>query len=150
MSQKKNEVPQVIDGGNFADERGHISFVNAFHFKNIKRFYCITHLETDLIRAWQGHKIETKYFYVVSGRFLISAVKIDHWENPSALLKGAPFILSSEKSQLLKIPGGYANGFKALDKNSKMIIYSDLTLEDSEKDNIRFFSETWQNWDIYK
>ena len=146
MSQIKHEIPHIVDGGNFTDERGKISFVNDFNFKNIKRFYCITHFKTDLIRAWQGHKIETKYFYVISGSFLISTVKINDWEYPSESLTAVPFILKSTKSQLLKIPGGYANGFRALEKNSKMIIYSNLTLEESTKDMVRFESNKWQNW----
>ena len=61
-------------------------------------------------RAWQGHQIEYKYFYVVSGLFLICAVKIDNWQNPSKDLFVEEFILSEEKSWILAIPPGYANG----------------------------------------
>lgn len=33
--------PKVIQGGNFSDHRGTISYVNDFSFKDIERFYII-------------------------------------------------------------------------------------------------------------
>lgn len=64
--------PKIIKGGKFKDERGLIRFVNDFHFENIKRFYLIKHPDTKFVRAYQGHQLESKYFYPVSGSFVIA------------------------------------------------------------------------------
>ena len=99
------------------------------------------------MRAWQGHKIEKKYFLAVTGSFLICVTKIDNWNNPSKDLKVEKFVLSSKKPQALVIPRGYANGFKALTLNSKLLIFSNLALSDSQKDIFRFDKELWYKWD---
>ena len=81
------ENHQLIEGGSFSDERGTLQFVNNFNFKGIKRFYTVSQPNTSVIRAWQGHKIESKYFFVSKGKILISWVKIDNWDNPDKKLK---------------------------------------------------------------
>ena len=60
---------RLIQGGSHVDARGSISFVNDFDFKNVCRFYCITPKTKTEVRAWQGHKIESKWFYCISGVF---------------------------------------------------------------------------------
>lgn len=59
---------KVIEGSSFQDNRGIIRFVNEFDLKNIRRMYVIKP-ETNVIGAWQGHKIVKKWFYVLSGFF---------------------------------------------------------------------------------
>ncbi|NVN94323.1 MAG: hypothetical protein HXX18_03460 [Bacteroidetes bacterium] len=132
-----------IKGNTFTDSRGTINFVNDFHFENIKRFYTITHPDTNIVRAWQGHKIETKHFFVSKGNFLICWIEIDNWENPSKELIINKQILSVETPQILIVPPGTANGFKALETNSTLVIFSDLTLEASSEDIYRFESNYW-------
>ncbi len=78
-----SEQPTIIKGGNFTDHRGSMRFVNDFRFEDIKRFYFIKHPETSVIRAWQGHQFEKKYFYPISGRVVVALVKIYDFENPS-------------------------------------------------------------------
>ena len=55
--------PTIIQGGSYTDDRGTIDFVNDFHFEGVKRFYTITHPDTSIVRAWQGHTSNAKYFY---------------------------------------------------------------------------------------
>lgn len=136
----------LIDGGIHKDERGKISFVNSFDFHDVKRFYLIQNSSIDIIRAWQGHKIETKYFYVISGSFLVCGVKIDDWKHPSENLPVEKYILLEDKSQILKIPSGYANGIKALQEESKLLIFSTSSLEESKNDDYRFDKNLWRNW----
>ena len=81
----------IIEGGKFKDDRGEIRFVNDFDMTEVKRFYTIFHPDTSIIRAWQGHKIETRWFYCTEGIFDIRAVKIDNWGNPSDILKTPPY-----------------------------------------------------------
>jgi dTDP-4-dehydrorhamnose 3,5-epimerase len=132
---------QVIQGGSFTDHRGTIRHVNDFNFEGIKRFYTIYHPNTEVIRAWQGHKVESKYFYVIKGSFKVNCIKIDDWNEPLKSLQVESIILSDQESQTLKIEPGYANGFKALVPDSIVMIYSDKTLQESQEDNFRWVPE---------
>jgi dTDP-4-dehydrorhamnose 3,5-epimerase-like enzyme len=136
----------IIQGGIFDDHRGRLAFVNEFNFDDVKRFYTICNNSTDIVRAWQGHRIENKYFYVTSGSFVIGIVKIDNWKNPAKDLPSEKFILSADKSQILKVPAGYATGIKALVENSNLMVFSSNTLEDSSNDEYRFDADMWINW----
>lgn len=134
---------QLIKGNIHIDQRGIVRFVNDFHFENVKRFYTITHPDTNITRAWQGHKLETKYFYVTKGSFLINWIKIDNWQQPSKDLETNTHTLSDSESEILIIPPGHVNGFKALEPDSTMIMFSDMLLEDSKKDDYRFPVNYW-------
>ena len=61
--------PKIIDGGVFSDERGTLQFVNNFDMSVVKRMYFTTHPSIDTIRAWQGHRIEKRWFFCVKGGF---------------------------------------------------------------------------------
>jgi dTDP-4-dehydrorhamnose 3,5-epimerase len=135
---------QLIKGNIHKDQRGIVKFVNDFHFENVKRFYTITHPVTSTIRAWQGHKLETKYFYVTKGSFLINWIKIDNWEKPSKELKINTHTLSDTESEILIIPRGHATGFKALAPDSTMVVFSDMSLEESKNDDYRFAQDYWR------
>ncbi len=138
--------PYLIKGGIYRDKRGVISFVNDFIFDNIKRFYIITHTDSSEVRAWQGHKFESKYFYCLKGKFLVNLVKINDWSNPSMELDVITYNLEAEISQVLYIPPGYANGFKATTKDSQLLVYSDKTTEESKDDDYRYDANYWFNW----
>lgn len=140
---------QLIRGGQFEDNRGRVSFVNDFDFSGIKRFYCIHHLDTRTVRAWQGHKMEHKYFYVSSGSFLIAWVAIDDWNNPSLHLKPESIVLQYNEPAVLHIPSGYANGIKALEPDARLLVYSDQDLEAARLDDWRFNSDLWLDWTKY-
>lgn len=140
------ERPKVMKGGSFSDERGIMRFVNDFRFCDVKRFYFIKHKDISIIRAWQGHQFENKYFYPILGSFVIAWVKIDNFENPSDHLIPEYHILSAQTSEILSVPKGYANGLKALEPDSEIMIFSDTSLEDSVKENIRFPQDKWLDW----
>jgi dTDP-4-dehydrorhamnose 3,5-epimerase len=141
-----HEKPTIIKGGNFADHRGIMRFVNNFSFKDVKRFYLIKHPDTEIVRAWQGHQLEKKYFYPISGSFVIAWVKIDDFENPSINLIPEYHILSVASSEIISIPKGYANGLKALETNSELLLFSDMGLEESLNENIRYPAGWWMDW----
>ena len=48
------------------------------------------------------------------------------------------------------IPLGYANGIKALETNSKLIVFSSQTLENAKKDDYRFEKNLWFDWNSIK
>lgn len=136
--------PTIIQGGNFTDHRGTVSFVNDFSFKDIERFYIISNSETKPVRAWQGHKIDAKNFYCISGSFKIHFVKIDNWENPSKELHVETIIASASDSKIIHIPAGFANAIEALEKDSKLISFSTLPLLRVNEDDIRYDSDYWR------
>jgi len=136
----------IIEGGKHEDARGKLIFFNDFDMSRVRRFYMIEHPDTEIVRAWQGHQKEEKWFYVVDGSFKIVLVRPDNWENPSLELKTEPFVLESAEPKILHVPGGYANGFKALKQKSRIIVFSSFTVEESSKDNFRFHKEQWYNW----
>lgn len=138
---------KLIEGGIHDDERGTIAFVNDFDLSEVVRFYRITHPKTSIVRAWQGHQKESKWFHCYQGSFLIKLMKIDKWETPSKDLIPQVFELKNSQSQVLYIPPGYASGFKALEKNSSLMVFSDMTVENSMEDDFRFEKNYWFNWD---
>lgn len=133
------EEPKLISGDIRIDDRGSVSFVNEFDFKNVKRFYMVENHHQDFIRAWHGHKKEGKYVLVSCGTALIGTVNMESD-------KLDKFILSAKKPCILWIPPGYANGFKNLEKNTKIIFFSTSTLEESKDDDIRFPYDKWDIW----
>ena len=141
------EQPTLIKGGTFTDPRGILRFVNDFQFCDVKRFYFIKHPDTSVIRAWQGHQFEKKYFYPITGSFVVAWVKIDDFEIPSMDLKPEYHVLNSANSEIVSVPKGYANGLKALEPNSEILIFSDMALEESVNEKIRYPADWWLDWD---
>ena len=136
-------IPKIIQGGNFSDHRGTISYVNDFSFRDIERFYIISNADENPIRAWQGHKLDAKNFYCLSGSFKIHFIKIDNWKNPSKDLTIETFLVSESESKVVHIPAGYANAIEALESNSKLISFSTLPLSNVSDDDVRYPSDYW-------
>jgi dTDP-4-dehydrorhamnose 3,5-epimerase-like enzyme len=141
-----HEEVEFIEGRCFNDERGTLNCVNDFSFSGIKRFYQIKQKDPTVVRAWQGHQVERKYFFVNHGTFFIAWVKIDDFANPSPHLAAEHTVLSADKPGILAIPAGYANGFKAMEPNSILSVYSNFTLRESEDDRCSFDSSLWMKW----
>ena len=59
-----------------------------------------------------------------NGKFTAAFVTIDNWEHPSQDLKPEIFHLTADKSQILCIPEGYANGFQAEEPDSILLVFS--------------------------
>lgn len=142
-------MTQLIEGGTHVDNRGTIRFVNDFDMSPVKRFYRIAHPDVSVVRAWQGHRKEAKYFTCVKGSFLVCGVKIDDFENPSSGLKAEKYILKADEPSVLHLPAGYANGIKALEPDSELMVFSDKTTEEATGDQIRFDSGLWLDWNKY-
>lgn len=132
---------ELIDGGLFVDDRGQVSFVNGFDFLGVKRFYLVENHEKGFIRAWHGHKIESKYVFVTKGTVLMGVVDLET-EVPET------FILSANKPQVLYIPAGHANGFKTLTDDAQIMFFSTTTLEESHGDDYRYDYKKWDIWEI--
>jgi dTDP-4-dehydrorhamnose 3,5-epimerase-like enzyme len=134
----------LIEGNTFSDERGTLNFINAFDMSEIVRFYEITPANTDVIRAWQGHQKEKKWFYCNSGSFVINLVKVNDFKKPSSTIVPERFEILADSTAVLEISGGYATGFKATEDNSKLMVFSNFNLEQSKEDDFRFPLDTWK------
>lgn len=137
---------QVIEGGISIDARGKIAYVNDLDITDAKRFYIIHHNDTETVRAWQAHQYERKWFYCLKGSFTTAFVRIDNWENPSTDLTAEIFILSDKESKVICIPEGFANGIKANEPNSILMVFSDKTLAESINDSWKYDNKLWMNW----
>lgn len=138
----------LISGDLAVDDRGEVGFVNNFDMTQVKRFYTVVNHKTGFIRAWHAHKKESKYVTVVNGAAIIAAVKIDNWDKPSKDLKIYKFILSAVRPSVVFIPKGYANGFMNLTVDTKILFFSNSTLEESMGDDIRYDAYYWNPWHI--
>lgn len=133
---------EIIDGGLSVDDRGIVTYVNDFNFKDVKRFYMVQNHSKGFVRAWHGHEKEAKYVLVVRGTILLSVMPMD------ALGEIDTIILSDKKPQIAFIPAGNYNGFKTLTDDAQVIFFSTTTLEESKGDDIRLsaneFKEVWE------
>jgi len=142
------DKPKLIQGGIAVDDRGSISFVNDFNFKDIKRFYIVENHKQGFVRAWHAHKKEMKYVMMIKGSALIGAVKIENWENPSKDSIPEKFVLSYQKPGILYVPAGYANGFMSLTPDAKIIFFSSSSLEEGKGDDFRYPARYWDIWQV--
>jgi dTDP-4-dehydrorhamnose 3,5-epimerase len=142
------DQPRLIEGDLAVDDRGEVSFVNAFKLVGVKRFYLVSNHRAGFVRAWHAHKHEAKYVTVVNGAALFGAIRIDNWSNPSKRAPVSRFVMSAKSPSVLFIPPGYANGFMSLTEDCKVMFFSTATLEESKKDDIRYEARYWNIWKI--
>lgn len=133
---------QLINGGTAVDDRGIVSFVNDFDFKDVKRFYLVENHSKGFIRAWHGHKKEGKYILVITGAAIVAVMPLDE---PNETER---YVLSEIRPQVLYVPPGYYNGFKTLTADTKVMFFSTSSLEESKDDDIRLsakdMSKVWE------
>ena len=148
MKSNQNSV-FITDFQKYTNHLGVLNHCNSLILSRYKRIYTILHPKTSNVRAWQGHPNEGKCFIPIRGKFLICWVKIDDFDNPSERLKAKSLILDASKKKIIEIPKGYANGLKALEPDSEVMVFSEFSLDDSLLDEIRFHSDLWFNWKEY-
>jgi len=132
-----------IQGTAYKDSRGGLNFFNTFDMSEINRMYEISPDDTKTVRGWQGHKTEKKWFYCNAGSFIVNLIEIDDFDNPSSNLVPTRFVLDAKDPGVLEISGGYATGFKALRENSKLLVFSNFSLENSKQDDFRYEVDQW-------
>ena len=126
--------PILFSGNCHQDQRGQLYYNNNFDATNIKRMYVIENHSVDFVRAWQGHKIEQRWFCAVQGRFKIQLIAIDNWEKPNDSLPRLGYILKSETLDVLHVPAGYVSSIQALEEKSKLVVMSDYHLGEINDD----------------
>ena len=149
MSKETFMTPSLIQGDIFIDSRGTLSFINDYDFEGIKRFYMIQNHQQGFVRAWHGHKIESKVFYCVEGTFRIGLVPLPaDDEKNTHLVEPQYFFLDSRKPQILIVPPGYANGTQNLSQSGTLMVFSNKSLSESKSDDYRFSHDYWGDWTI--
>ena len=146
--EKQAAGVRLFDGGLAVDDRGQVSFVNSFDFKDVKRFYMVANHKQGFVRAWHAHKKEAKYVLVVKGAAVLGAVEIDNWDKPSRKSEAQRFVLSEKKPTVLYIPAGYANGFMTLIEDTQIMFFSTSTLDESLGDDFRYEARYWDIWSV--
>jgi dTDP-4-dehydrorhamnose 3,5-epimerase-like enzyme len=129
--------PSVIKGGFYQDERGELKFNNSFNASEVKRIYFIQNRDTTFERGWQGHKIEQRWFTVVTGKFLINTLLVENWEIPCSNLNSLAFEINADSFDVLHIPNGYITCIRALEDNSKLMVMSDYLMGETN-DEVRY------------
>tara|TARA_B100001287_G_C22681412_1_gene530625 strand:- start:907 stop:1365 length:459 start_codon:yes stop_codon:yes gene_type:complete len=140
--------PILIEKGEATDNRGSLEFYNSVNLDDFKRFYIVSNPKKGTVRAWHGHKLESKLVKVIKGKFIVCTIQIDNWENPNRDIKPFKFELD-EKSGILYIPSGFANGAINLEPDSRILYFSSLNLQESKQDDFRFDSKFWNPWEEY-
>lgn len=137
----------TIQGGIAEDHRGHIRFVNDFDMTQVKRFYIIKNKDTDLVRGWRAHRIEQRWFYVLSGSFSLDLIKIDNWENASPELPVERRILRAVDKKVLHVPVGYGTAFQALEPESELLVFADYGIDHAKNDDYTWREDYFVNRD---
>ena len=139
----------VVEGEIFSDARGQISSLNSFHFTDVERCYVIHHPDKSVVRGWNGHKFEKKWFYCIKGAFILGLVEVDNWENPSLNLNAEIYELTANESKIICVPEGYANCIKACEEDSIMLVLSNKSIDEALNDSWKYDSSMWVDWSKY-
>lgn len=131
---KENRI-ETIQGGVAKDQRGQIRFVNDFDMTQVERFYIIKNGNTELVRGWRAHRIEQRWFYVLSGAFRLDLVQIDNWEQASPNLPIEKRVLKVEEQQVVHVPAGYGTAFQALEPESELLVFADYGIDHTPNDD---------------
>lgn len=127
----------LLKGKIHADERGTITFNNDFDASQVKRIYTMENNSLEFVRGWQGHKVEQRWFACMSGKFEISVIQVDDFENPSKDLTINQYELTTDGLNFLHVSAGCITAIQALEENSKLLLLSDYMLGEIQ-DEYRF------------
>jgi len=132
---------QLFDRQLFVDDRGHFTNIPLilpdFNFKG-KRVYVCDNFQKGTVRGYHHHKHEAKVFICLKGGIKFVLLPDDMMiKMNSNVWKPETFTLSETIPKALYVPANYANAWQTLTDDTIMIGVSDVTVEQSMKDNIR-------------
>lgn len=126
---------KIITGGVAKDQRGNIRFVNDFDMTSVKRFYIIKNADIELVRGWRAHRLEQRWFYVLSGGFEVDLIEIDNWDQPAADLAVKKMKFNATDMNVLHVPKGYGTAFRATQPDSELLVFADHGIEHASIDD---------------
>lgn len=133
----------LTHGNKFIDCRGKVLFNNELNLYEVKRMYVLENKDINIIRAWQAHKVEKRWFVAVEGQFEIKLVKIDNFDNPSIDLRVQAFQINSDTMDCLEIQAGYATSIRSLSNPAKLVVFSNYLFGEVD-DFYKFDLKTWK------
>ena len=134
-----DNFPEIVAGGVAIDDRGVLSYLNTAPFSKVKRMYMVENFNVNTIRAFHGHLFEEKIALVIAGAAIVNVSQMRIVSgNIVGLDQPTRFVLADHNPQLLRIPAGYANGWKALLPNTKILFFSSTTMEEAKHDDYRW------------
>jgi dTDP-4-dehydrorhamnose 3,5-epimerase-like enzyme len=131
------ELPKIIKGDCHIDHRGTLSYNNNFDATGVKRVYFIENKNDNVVRGWQGHKIEKRWFCAAIGSFIIRLIKINNWELPSKELRCIEYEINSDKLEVLYVPKGYVTSIQSIGENAKLLVMANYLIGET-KDEYRY------------
>jgi hypothetical protein len=70
------QLPEIISATSHQDQRGQLQAFSGFNLHDIVRMYAIEPADTQIIRAWQGHHKERKWFLPAAGSFEVQTIPL--------------------------------------------------------------------------
>ena len=137
MSSKENRFNALLrEGDKSNDDRGILFHNNDFDLSPIRRVYVIENKNTNYFRGWKGHKIENRWFTCVKGKIRVYLTSIENLEN--RIEKYQYFELNEDKMDVLFVPSGHATLIKQITANSRIMVFSDWLIGESNDENLRW------------
>lgn len=124
----KQEAPRLIKGNAYRDKRGVLRFNNEFDLLDVRRLYIIENSSMEIVRGWQGHKIERRWFSAIQGSFKIDLIAIENWLEPPKNSEKISFKLFSNTLDVLHVPKAYITRIQSLESNSKLLVMADYLI----------------------
>ena len=133
-----NSFPHIIKGDLFKDNRGKLFSCNRFDMSLVKRMYSIENCDSNYIRGWKGHKIETRWFFATKGSMIINTILISDLENAHPLPVINTFKLNEDNLNILEVPPGFATSIKQYSNGDRICVYADYHLGVSGDEDLRW------------
>jgi dTDP-4-dehydrorhamnose 3,5-epimerase-like enzyme len=136
--------PEEIKIECHVDDRGFLYQIYGNYldkFPQIRRVYVVGNFSKGVIRGFHKHLEEWKCYFAISGS--AKFVVVDGEKNIST------YVLCSRNPSILIVPPTYAHGWISLEDDTMLIGFSNKTLEESLKDDIRidpltFGRDVWE------
>ena len=131
-------IPNIIKGDLFKDNRGKLLSCNQFDMSHVKRMYSIENTNSNYIRGWKGHKIETRWFFATKGSIIINTILISDLEKAHPLPVINTFKLNEDNLNVLEVPPGFATSIKQYSNGDRICVFSDYEIGVSDDEDLRW------------
>ena len=131
-------IPNIIKGDLFKDNRGKLLSCNQFDMSHVKRMYSIENINSNYIRGWKGHKIETRWFFATKGSIIINTISISDLEDSDSFPVINTFKLNDDNLNVLEVPPGFATSIKQYSNGDRICVFADYEIGVSDDEDLRW------------
>ena len=104
----------------------------------VKRMYSIENINSNYIRGWKGHKIETRWFFATKGVIIINTILISDLEKSNSTPIINTFKLNENNLNILEVPPGFATSIKQYSNGDKICVFADYKIGMSGDEGLRW------------